>query len=231
MPGGIVGPRALEVTGFAPRTRMRRIKACITARNMVKTAKILSRARAGACLAAPGAVAGATVDALRIWQHLADSSRPVPRDALLLCQKASDLAFAGRWTEAEAILAEAVGPLEDADAPQAAAANHNLAAALQERGDSDGAVLHGVRALFLYNREEDLGGIFAALRNLAVIHAARGESGLATAAQHQAARVRGELFTRGLLEAADTGLDSRGERICLLGIDALHRRPAAALAG
>jgi hypothetical protein len=164
------------------------------------------------------------MDALRMWQHLVhQNSSPTPT-AIDEYRRAIELGLAGDWTRAERILERSREPLEDAEAPEAASANHNLAALCQERGDFEGAVFHAVRSVFLYNRAQDLGGLYASLRNLAVIHTARGETHLATSAQHQASRARRELVTRGLLEELEGGLDARGETLRLLSLSASRSR-------
>ncbi len=164
------------------------------------------------------------MDALAMWQHLMQESHPPPRAALEGARRAIEVGYSGDWSRAEAMLLDSLGPLEASEAPQAAAANHNLAALLQERGDLDGAVFHAVRAVFLYNRSQDAGGIYCALRNLAVVHASRRETHLATAAQHQASRARRELELRGLLGAVESGRDGRGERLHMLGLVSARAR-------
>jgi len=167
------------------------------------------------------------MDALRMWQHLVQENSPVTAHAVDDYRKAIELGLAGRWNEAEAVLEASREPLEKAEAPEAAAANHNLAALRQERGDLEGAVFHSVRAVFLYNRFADLGGLYASLRNLAVIHTSRGETHLATAAQHQAARARRELIARGLLSQAESGCDAAGEELKILSLSAALVAPMA----
>ncbi len=164
-----------------------------------------------------------------MWQHLIQKNHPRPEESLELYRQAIDLGLHGNWTEAEELLEKSLEPLELAEAPEAAAANHNLAALLQERAELDGAVFHAVRAVFLYNRLQDLGGLYSALRNLSVIHTSRGESHLAMAAHHQAARARRELVARGLLGEAADGRDSQGEKLRMLGISAAQLRPAEAM--
>lgn len=156
------------------------------------------------------------MDALRMWRDLARKEEPPPREAVDLYRRAIQAGFNGDWAEAEALLADSLEPLEAAGAPEAAAANHNLAVIHFERGDGDGAVFHCIRGLFLYNRAQDIGGLYAALRNLAVIHKSRGEDSLAIAAAREAARARGELTSRGLLEVAESGRDSQGEPLKLV---------------
>ena len=168
------------------------------------------------------------MDALRMWQHLVHQNSPRTPPAVDDYRRAIELGLAGDWTRAERILERSREPLEAADAPEAAAANHNLAALCQERGDPAGAVFHAVRSVFLYNRAQDLGGLYASLRNLAVIHTSRGETHLATAAQHQATRARRELITRGLLERMEDGVDSRGETLRMLSLSAARARPRVA---
>jgi len=156
------------------------------------------------------------MDALRMWRELARKEKPPPKEAIDLYRRAIQAGFSGDWDQAEALLADSLEPLEAAGAPEAAAANHNLAVIHFERGDWDGAVFHCIRGLFLYNRASDIGGLYAALRNLAVIHKSRGEESLAVAASREAARARGELTARGLLEEAESGRDGQGEPLKLL---------------
>lgn len=168
------------------------------------------------------------MDALRMWKHLMTETNPPPQDAVEDARRAIEVGYHGDWEAAAKILQDTIGPLEAAETPLAAAANHNLAAMLQERGDLDGAVFHAVRAVFLYNETQDVGGIFCALRNLAVVHASRGEMRLSVAAQHQAARARRELESRGLLVRVETGRDARGERLHMLKLTSA-RMPQQAL--
>jgi len=158
------------------------------------------------------------MDALRMWNHLMSESTPPSKEALALYGRACDLESAGAWGQARELLLGCVGELEDHNSPAAAAANLKLAVLLQEEGDRDGAVFHCVRSLFLYNRFEDAGGLYAGLRNLIVIHRSRGENRLAMAAQHQAARVREVLRREGTLEAAEDGRDRVGQVLPLLRI-------------
>ncbi len=169
------------------------------------------------------------MDALRIWKHLMVESNPPPRKALATYRSAIEVGYSGDWAEAEAMLQTSLAPLEEAEAPEAAAANHNLAALLQERGDLDGSVFHAVRSVFLYNRAQDLGGLYCSLRNLAVIHMARGETGLATSAQHQAACARRELTARGMLARVEDGRDAAGERLHTLRLSAARVRSLKAV--
>jgi len=162
-----------------------------------------------------------------MWQHLVHRNSPPPAQAVEDYRRAIELGLGGSWREAEEILERSREPLEKAEVPEAAAANHNLAALHQERGDTEGAVFHAVRAVFLYNRLADLGGLYAALRNLAVVHASRGETHLATAAQHQAARARRELIARNLIDEAEDGRDARGEKLRILSLKAARAGDAA----
>lgn len=156
------------------------------------------------------------MDALRMWSHLLHQTNQPSDQTLLLYRQATDMNASGRWEQAASILEGCVSELEKADAPQAAPANHNLAVLLQQQGDRDGAVFHCVRAVFLYEQVEDLGGMYAGLRNLLVIHRSRQENRLAMAAQHQAARVRELLIARGDLARVEEGRDRYGEPLALL---------------
>ena len=168
------------------------------------------------------------MDALRMWSHLLHQANQPTDETLLLYRQATDLNAGGRWEQAADILQGCLTELEQADAPQAAPANHNLAVVLQQRGDRDGAIFHCVRGLFLYEQASDLGGMFAGLRNLLAIHRSRQENGLAMAAQHQAARIREMLIARGDLARVEEGRDRYGEPLALLGMMAA-RVPRAEL--
>ena len=164
------------------------------------------------------------MDALRMWSHLLHQANQPSDDTLSLYRQATDLNAVGRWEQAASILLGCVSELEKADAPQAAPANHNLAVVLQQRGDRDGAVFHCVRGLFLYEQVGDLGGMYAGLRNLTVVHRSREENALAMAAQHQAARIRELLVANGDLARVEEGRDRYGEPLVLLGMK-LARAP------
>jgi hypothetical protein len=164
------------------------------------------------------------MDALGMWKPRMDQTRPPPKEAVDAAHRALDVALGGDWHRAEAMLLDALGPLEEAEAPEAAPANCNLAVLLHRRGDPDGAVFHCVRGLFLYNKTRDLGGIYLSLRNLSLIHTGRGENSYAMAAQHQAARARRELVTRGLLDRVEAGRDASGNALEMLGKDELRPR-------
>jgi hypothetical protein len=166
------------------------------------------------------------MDALRMWQHLMDDSNPPPPEAVEEARRAIEVGYSGDWSKAEQMLLDSLAPLEAVEAPQAASANHNLAGLLQERGDLDGAVFHAVRAVFLYNRKHDVGGIYCSLRNLAVVHTSRCETRLAMAAQHQASLARRELELRGLLEEVEQGRDAQGERLHMLRLGSARSRDA-----
>lgn len=170
------------------------------------------------------------MDALRMWKHLIYETHPQRDQAVEASRRALELGYAGDWEAAANQLAETAGALESAEAPEAAAANQNLAAILQEQGDLDGAVFHCVRSLFQYNQTQDLGGLFLSLRNLAVIHVSRGEMSLSMQAQRQSARARRELVARGMLRQVEQGFDSRGERVRQLSLHAVQAGRQRALA-
>ena len=167
------------------------------------------------------------MDALRMWGHLlADGNQPAP-EAIDLYRFATDLSHRGEWSDAVSIFEGCLDELEKTDAPEAAAANHAMAVLLQRQGDRDGAVFHCVRAVYLYEGADDLGGMYAGLRNLVVIHRSRQENQLAMAAQGQAARVRQLLVARGELDRVEQGRDRYGESLGLLSLQAAKgSRPA-----
>jgi|GEM_PF-1766428 len=160
------------------------------------------------------------MDALRMWSHLlGDGNQPAP-EAIDLYRFATDLSHTGRWADAVSLFEGCLEELEAAEAPEAAAANHSMAVILQQQEDRDGAVFHCVRAVYLYEGADDLGGMYAGLRNLIVIHRSREENQLAMAAQGQAARVRQLLVARGELDRVERGRDRYGEELPLLSIAA-----------
>lgn len=165
------------------------------------------------------------MDALAMWRDLWTSQQAAPAEGVRAAQRAVELLGRGDIAGAERLLSDATGALEDADAPEAAAANHNRAVAAFHRGDLDAAVFFAVRAVFLYNRLSDLGGLCTSLQNLARLHAARGERRLATQAQLHAARARRELTARGMGDA--TGHDARGQTLLPLESAAPARQAMA----
>ena len=173
------------------------------------------RRRGGEGLGLPGEF-GVVMDTLRMWQHLISGDRPPPPTALETFERALAMEDSGRMLDARELLQVALPALEAAEAPEAAVANHKLAVFELERGETDEAAFHAVRSVFLYNKCEDLGGIYAALHNLAVIHTERGEADLAETARTQSARARRELLARRLGHLAEQGLDCRGQRLRLL---------------
>lgn len=156
------------------------------------------------------------MDTLRMWQHLISGDRPAPPSAHELFEQALDYEASGRGIDASECLRGCVAELEAAERPEAAVANHKLAVWELDRGRMDEAVYHAVRSVFLYNKAEDLGGIYAALHNLAVIHSQRGEPALAETARTQCARARRELLARKLGHLAEVGRDCRGHQLRLL---------------
>lgn len=158
------------------------------------------------------------MDALRMWSHLlADGNQPAP-EAIDLYRLATDLSQKGHWSDAVSLFEGCLDELEKSDAPEAAPANHSMGVLLQQQGDRDGAVFHCVRAVYLYESAHDLGGMYAGLRNLVVIHRSREENQLAMAAQGQAARVRQLLVARGGLDRVERGRDRYGETLVLLAL-------------
>ncbi len=156
------------------------------------------------------------MDTLRMWQHLISGDRSVPPSARELFERGLAFEDSGRPLDARDILADCLGELEAAQSPEAAVANHKLAVFELGAGNIDEAVYHAVRSVFLYSKAEDLGGIYASLHNLALIHAQRGEPTLADTARIQSARVRRELLGRKLAHLAETGEDSMGFSLRLL---------------
>jgi hypothetical protein len=167
------------------------------------------------------------MDTLRFWRPLLHEANPPPQTLVELYQQACREQAEGRGRQAAPMLSEAVRDLEEREAPQAAAANHHLAVVLQDLGDTDGAVFHCVRAVFLYQRGGDALGLYAGLRNLAVIHRSRQEDAMAIGAQREAARVRAWLESMGSLDRAEQGRDSLGEQLPLLSLAAARPMRAA----
>lgn len=151
-----------------------------------------------------------------MWQHLISGDRSVPPTALELFERGLAFEESGRPLDARDALADCLAELETAQSSEAAVANHKLAVFELGAGNIDEAVYHGVRSVFLYSKAEDLGGIYASLHNLALIHAQRGEPSLADTARTQSARVRRELLARNLAHLAETGEDCAGFSLRLL---------------
>jgi len=158
------------------------------------------------------------MDALRMWSHLLDDGNEPAPEAINLYRLATDMSHKGQWLDAVSLFEGCLAELEKSDAPEAAPANHSMGVLLQQQGDRDGAVFHCVRAVYLYESADDLGGMYAGLRNLAVIHRSREENQLAMAAQGQAARVRQALLGRGELDRVERGRDRYGESLVLLSL-------------
>ena len=156
------------------------------------------------------------MDTLRMWQHLISGDHPVPPSAAELFERGLAFERSGRPLDACDAFTECVAQLEAAERSEAAVVNHKLAAYAHEGGRPEDAVYYAVRSVFLYNKCEDLGGLYAALHNLAVIHAERGEPALAETARTQAARARRELLARGQGELAESGRDGAGFRLRVL---------------
>ncbi len=166
------------------------------------------------------------MEVLRVWRDLVPEAPPAPSEAVEVYVVGIEEAELGQYQTAAHLLTRCLGPMERMSAAEAAAANHNLAVVLQNLEDRDGAVFHCFRAKFLFQRAKDSGGLYACLRNLAVIHASRGETRLATGAQYKAARTRRELIERGTLDEVEAGVDFRGNRLLLLGLDSARNSDA-----
>ncbi len=156
------------------------------------------------------------MDTLRMWQHLISGDRPVPPSAAELFERGLAFERSGRALDACDAFADCVSELEAAERPEAAVVNHKLAVYAHEGDRLEDAIFYAVRSVFLYNKCEDLGGLYAALHNLAVIHTRRGEPALAQTARTQAARARRELLARGQAELAESGRDGAGFRLRVL---------------
>ena len=149
------------------------------------------------------------MDTLRMWQHLISGDRPVPPSAAELFERGLAFERSGRALDACDAFVDCVAELEAAERPEAAVVNHKLAVYAHEGDRPEDAVFYAVRSVFLYNKCEDLGGLCAALHNLAVIHARRGEPALAETARTQAARARGAARARAR-RARASGRDGAG---------------------
>ena len=156
------------------------------------------------------------MDTLRMWQHLISGDRPVPPSAGELFERALAFEASGRSLDARDAFTDCLPELEAAERSEAAVVNHKLAVYELDAGKIDEAVYHAVRSVFLYSKVQDLGGIYASLHNLALIHAERGEPALADTARTQSARARRELLARSLGHLAEAGEDCAGYRLRLL---------------
>ena len=127
------------------------------------------------------------MDALRFWGEWMAERSPPSASARASYDAALTVVEAGGVAGIEELYVGCLTELEGTDPHLAAPANHNLAVALQQRGDLDGALFHCVRALFLYHRVGDLPGTWAGLRNLAVVFRARGDNARAMDSQRKGA--------------------------------------------
>lgn len=163
--------------------------------------------------AAPGRL---LVDALRFWGDWMAARNPPSLAAFDAYERARGFVERGRTTGLVELYGSCLDALEAGDPARAAAANHNLAVAMQAEGDLDGALFHCVRALYLYHRLSDESGTWAGLRNLSLVFQARGESRRALEAKRKAARLRVDADVSDGVE----GVDGGGEPLLLLSVKA-----------
>jgi len=163
------------------------------------------------------------MDALRFWGEWMAERSPPSASARASYDAALTVVEAGGVAGIEELYVGCLTELEGTDPHLAAPANHNLAVALQQRGDLDGALFHCVRALFLYHRVGDLPGTWAGLRNLAVVFRARGDNARAMDSQRKAAHGRGRMVESGLYPDLEDGRDGRDEPLLLLAVSAARR--------
>jgi len=160
------------------------------------------------------------MDALRFWSEWMVAKDPPSASVESAYAQMVASVEVGRTHGLAEWVPSFLSEIEGHDPRRGAAANHNLAVALQQDGDLDGAVFHCVRSLFLYHQVGDLPGTWAGLRNLAVIFQARGENRRSMDARFKGSRVRAAMVESGLFPDQEDGRDASGEPLLILSVSA-----------
>lgn len=122
------------------------------------------------------------------------SSHGVTPDTIDLLEMAKEMSTAGRFDGAIKAYDEALSDLESSDVSPLAASTHNdMAVAMFQLGDLDGAAQHMLRAVFLHGHFQQWTDFYLSLLSLAQVHRARGEHRMAITCRIHAGRVRGVL--------------------------------------
>ncbi len=115
-------------------------------------------------------------------------------DTIDLLEMAKDMAAAGQFDGAITAYEEALQDLESADTSSLAGSTHNdMAVAMFQLGDLDGAAMHMLRAVFLHGHFQQWTDYYLSLLSLAQIHRARGQHRMAITCRIHAGKVRAQL--------------------------------------
>ena len=115
-------------------------------------------------------------------------------DTIDLLEMAKDMAAAGQFDGAITAYEEALQDLENADTSSLAGSTHNdMAVAMFQLGDLDGAARHMLRAVFLHGHFQQWTDYYLSLLSLAQIHRARGQHRMAITCRIHAGKVRAQL--------------------------------------
>ena len=120
-------------------------------------------------------------------------SRITP-ETIDLLDMARDMAHAGQYDGAVKAYEEALSDLEEDGASPLAGSTHNdMAVAMFQLGDLDGAAMHMLKAVFLHGHFKQWTDFYLSLISLAQIHRARGEHRMAITCRIHAGKVRAHL--------------------------------------
>jgi tetratricopeptide (TPR) repeat protein len=111
-----------------------------------------------------------------------------------LLELAKDMVSAGQYDGAVTAYEEALRDLErDVTSPLAASTHNDMAVAMFQLGDLDGAAEHMLKAVFLNGHFQQWTDFYLSLLSLAQIHRARGEHRMAITCRIHAGKVRAHL--------------------------------------
>ncbi len=118
----------------------------------------------------------------------------VTSDTIDLLEMAKDMATAGQYDGAVTAYREALADLEDNGASPLAGSTHNdMAVAMFQMGDLDGAAEHMLKAVFLHGHFKQWTDYYLSLLSLAQVCRARGEHRMAITCRIHAGKVRAHL--------------------------------------
>ena len=111
-----------------------------------------------------------------------------------LLELAKDMVSAGQYDGAVRAYEEALCDLEqDGVSPLAPSTHNDMAVAMFQLGDLDGAAEHMLKAVFLHGHFKQWTDFYLSLLSLAQIHRARGEHRMAITCRIHAGKVRAHL--------------------------------------
>lgn len=111
-----------------------------------------------------------------------------------LLELAKDMVSAGQYDGAVSAYEEALRDLErEGSRPLAASTHNDMAVAMFQLGDLDGAAEHMLKAVFLHGHFQQWTDFYLSLLSLAQVHRARGEHRMAITCRIHAGKVRAHL--------------------------------------